>query len=52
MAAFAHLSPSARDAICDAWLNAAAEKFGPSTRLLKIYRLQWLLSDRHGDRVG
>jgi hypothetical protein len=50
MAAFAHRSPSARDAICDAWLNAAAEKFGPSTRLLKIYRLQWLLSDRHGDR--
>jgi hypothetical protein len=50
MAAFAHRSPSARDAICDAWLIAATEKFGPGTRLLRIYRLQWLLSARHGDR--
>ena len=52
MAVFPDRSPYAQDAICDAWLNDATKKFGESTRLLKIYRLHWLLSDRHGSRAA
>ena len=40
MATFPDRSPSAQDAICDAWLNDATQRFGESTRLLKIYGLR------------
>ena len=52
MATFPDRSPSAQDAICDAWLNDATQRFGESTRLLKIYGLHWLLSGRHGNRAA
>jgi hypothetical protein len=51
----AHLaerSPAERNAICTAWLRGATERFGPSTRLVGIYRLAWLLSDREGERAA
>ena len=39
-----------RDAICTAWLRGAVDRFGPGTRLVRIYRLEWRLSDRRGGR--
>jgi hypothetical protein len=50
MAMFHGDSPSARDAICDTWLNEATRRLGSSTRELKIYRLHWLVSERGGPR--
>jgi hypothetical protein len=52
MATFSNRSPSGRDAVCDAWLNDAAGRLGESTRLLRIYHLHWLLSDRHGHHAA
>jgi len=51
MADFSDRSAAARDAICAAWLRGANERFGRSTRL-RIYHLEWLLSDRRGNHAG
>ena len=52
MADFSERSPTERDAICAAWLRNATEQFGPSTRLVMIYHVEWLLSDRQGNRAA
>lgn len=49
---FSARSAADRDAICAVWLRGATEQFGSGTRLLRIYRLQWLLSDRQGNRAA
>lgn len=40
------------DAICAAWLRGATEEFGSGIRLVRIYELEWLLSDRQGRRAA
>ena len=40
-----------RDAVCATWLRTARERFGSSTQLVRIYRSEWLLSDRQGNRA-
>ena len=52
VANFSERSAAERDAICAAWLRGATERFGPSTRLLRIYRLERLVSDRQGNRAA
>jgi hypothetical protein len=52
IADFSKRSVAERDAICGAWLSGATEHFGSSTRLVRIYHLDWLLSDRQGDRAA
>ncbi len=52
MAGFTKRAGAERDAICVAWLAGATEQFGPSTRRLSIYHLEWLLSDRRGNRAA
>jgi hypothetical protein len=52
MAGFSKRSAADRDAICAAWLRGATEQFGSGTRLLRIYRREWLLSDRRGKRAA
>lgn len=49
---FPKLSASRRDAICSAWLAVATKRFGPSVDSLRIYRLDWLVSQRRGDRAA
>ena len=51
MTDFSRRSATERDAVCAAWLSTARERFGSSTRLVRIYRLEWLLSDRQGNRA-
>ncbi len=51
MDGFSRRSFGARNAICGAWLRAASEKFGPSAELVRIYRLDWVLSRRRGGRA-
>ena len=48
MADFSESSAARRDRLCAAWLRGATEQFGPSTRLVRIYQLEWLLSERRG----
>ena len=45
-------SAAERNAYCVAWLRGATGRFGPGTRLVRIYRLEWLLSDRQGERAA
>jgi hypothetical protein len=52
LAAFSERSAAVRHSICVAWLRGAAEEFGPSTELLRIYHREWLLSDRQGNRAA
>jgi hypothetical protein len=52
MKRFSERSAGQRDAICVAWFRAATEQLGPGVRLLRIYNLTWLLSDRRGDRAA
>jgi hypothetical protein len=52
MAHFSERSATARDAICAAWLRSSTEQLGASERLLRIYRLTWLLSDRRFDSAA
>ena len=49
---FSERSAAERDAICTAWLGGATERFGSGTRLLSIYHLDWLLSERQGKRAA
>src|SRR5436309_11767923 len=43
MKTFARRSGSDRDALCAAWLRGATQRYGPTTALLRIYRLSWIL---------
>ena len=52
MANFSERSVTERNAVCAAWLRNASERFGSSTRFVRIYRLEWLLSDRQGNRAA
>lgn len=52
LAGFAKQAQPARDAICAAWLHEANDELASSTRLVRIYRLEWHLSDRRGDRAA
>jgi hypothetical protein len=52
MANFSERSVTERNAACAAWLQGARERFGSSTRVVRIYRLEWLLSDRQGNRAA
>jgi hypothetical protein len=49
---FAGRSAAERDADCISWLHDASGRFGPGTRFVRIYRLEWLLSDRQGNRAA
>ena len=44
-AGFVHRSALSRTAICDTWLREATVHLGPNVRLVRIYRLQWRLTD-------
>jgi hypothetical protein len=50
LAGFSKRAPAARNAICAAWLTEANDELITRTRLVRIYRLQWRLSDRRGER--
>jgi hypothetical protein len=41
---------SRRDLSCAAWVRDADKLFGTSTRLVRVYRVRWTISDRRGDR--
>jgi hypothetical protein len=45
-------SAAERDASCISWLHDATVRFGTGTRFVRIYRLEWLLSDRRGNRAA
>jgi hypothetical protein len=45
-------SATERDAICAAWLRGATQRYGSGTRLVRIYQLDWLLSDRQRRRAA
>jgi hypothetical protein len=51
-AAYSRRWTAEQDALCAAWERAGADRIGPETRLLRIYRLNWLLSDRRGHRAA
>jgi hypothetical protein len=51
-ARFADRSVAQRDEICATWLRGATNEFGSSTRLVRIDRLSWVLSDRRGKRAA
>ena len=52
MVGFATRSASSRDAICRAWVGGATKRFGADTTVVRIYRLTWKASHRHGQRAG
>jgi hypothetical protein len=52
MLRFSTRPAASRDAVCATWLREADAGLGPGTKLLRIYRLQWRLSDRRGDRTA
>jgi hypothetical protein len=52
LAGFPSRSAVDRDAICAAWLRGAVARFGPETESVRIYRTEWLLSDRRGERAA
>jgi hypothetical protein len=39
-------------AICSAWLRLGSGQLGRRTRLVRIYYLEWLLTDRHGEHAA
>jgi len=52
IADFSGRTVAERDALCAIWLGGAIQQFGPRTRLVRIYHLDWLLSDRRGNRAA
>jgi hypothetical protein len=52
MNGFGKRSAPRRDAICTGWLARATKRFGPTTAVLRLYRLDWLVSRRQGDRAA
>ena len=51
MGTFASLDPDERAAACRAWLRAARREL-PAASTVRIYRIDWYLSYRHGSRDG
>ena len=52
LAGFSKRAPAARDAICAAWVTEANDELASRTRLVRIYHLEWRLSDRRGSRAA
>lgn len=52
MAQFSHRPTARRNALCEGWMRGAATEFGGTARLVRIYRLQWRLSERRGKRAA
>jgi hypothetical protein len=50
LADFSKRSAAERDAICADWLGRASKQLGLRMRLVRVYRLEWQLSDRQGNR--
>jgi hypothetical protein len=50
MADLARRSVAQRDADCAVWLRDASERFGPATRVVRIYRVEWFILNRRVDR--
>jgi hypothetical protein len=51
MRTFSELPRAEQAAACRAWLEAARRE-RPGTRTLRLYRIDWYLSHRHGPRDG
>jgi hypothetical protein len=51
MRTFLELPPAEQVAACRAWLDAARHA-EPGTRRVRLYRIDWYLSHRHGPRDG
>jgi hypothetical protein len=51
MRTFSELPRSEQTAACRAWLDAARRE-QPETSAVRIYRIDWYLSHRHGSRDG
>jgi hypothetical protein len=51
MRTFSKLPPAEQRAACRAWLDAARRE-RPGTRTVRLYRIDWYLSHRHGPRDG
>jgi hypothetical protein len=51
MRTFSELPPAEQGAACRAWLEAARRE-RPGTRTVRLYRIDWYLSHRHGSREG
>jgi hypothetical protein len=51
MRTFADLPRAEREAACRAWLEAARRE-RPEASAVRIYRIDWYLSHRHGSRDG
>jgi hypothetical protein len=49
---FPERSLAQRDALCAVWFQHAVLQFGPRTRVVRIYHLDWLLSNRRGGRAA
>jgi hypothetical protein len=45
-----HDFPLAQAASCAAWLRDSTALYGPGTRVVRIYRVEWDLSDQHGNQ--
>jgi hypothetical protein len=52
MDGFSTRSVGSRNAICGAWLQGAVEQLGPGAKLVKIYRLDWVVIPRQAGRAG
>ncbi|MGZ4280522.1 MAG: hypothetical protein ACXVEM_00370 [Gaiellaceae bacterium] len=52
MRGFSTRPATSRDAVCAAWLREAEAGVAPGTKLLRIYRLEWRLSARRGNRTA
>ena len=51
MRTFSELPGAEQEAVCRAWLEAAWRD-RPGARAVRIYRVDWYLSHRHGSRDG
>jgi hypothetical protein len=51
MRTFSELTPAEQTAACRVWLDAARHE-RPGTRTVRLYRIDWYLSHRHGPRDG
>jgi hypothetical protein len=51
MSGFAGRPAASRQAICAAWLRLTRERFGPDTRALLVYHVQWRLPEGHTGRT-
>jgi hypothetical protein len=51
MRTFSELTPAEQAAACRAWLDAARREW-PGTHTVRLYRIDWYVSHRHGPRDG